>query len=211
MKIAVFGATGRTGRPLIEQALEAGHTVTAFARDPSRLPVQHERLTVAQGDIADAETVARAIAGQDAAICVLGQAPGSRRDLLTVAAQSIVAGMQRHGVRRLLTLVGAGVSDPRDEPPPAPARVMIGLLKLLAPNVLADAERHAETVRASGLDWTIVRVPRLSDDPPRGSVHLGYERPGFAPLARADVAAVLLRLAADGTYLREAPILSAPR
>lgn len=208
MRIAVFGASGRTGRPLIEQALEAGHTVTAFVRDPARLPDDHERLAVVQGDIADAEAVARAVAGQDAVISVLGQAQDSPRDLLSVSAQNIVAAMQRHGVRRLVTLVGAGVGDPRDEPPPPPARIMIGLLKLLAPRVLADAERHAATVRESGLDWTIARVPRLSDGPPMGSIQLGYERPGFTPVSRADAATAILKLVTEGEHLQGAPILT---
>ncbi|MFW6317495.1 MAG: NAD(P)-dependent oxidoreductase [Halorubrum sp.] len=115
MRILVLGATGRTGRPLVEQALERGHEVVAFARDPASLPTtirDDERVTVVAGDATDGDAVDRAVAGDgrsvDAVISVLGQTAEGPDDLLTAAGRHALAAMDRHGVERFVTLVGAG-------------------------------------------------------------------------------------------------------
>ncbi len=209
MRIALFGATGATGRRLMEQALAAGHEVTAFVRDPSRLTRRHDRLKIVQGDVRDPEAVEAAIIGQDAVISALGQTRShpSRKDVMIVAAEHIVAAMKKQGVRRLVTLVGAGVAFPQDRPSRA-GRVMSALLKLLAGDVLADAEHHARIIQASDLDWVIVRVPRLSEAPAKGAYRTGYQSPGFGAVSRDDVADFMLKQVTDDTYLREAPIVS---
>jgi putative NADH-flavin reductase len=206
-RIAVFGATGRTGRPLVDQALAAGYHVTAFARNPAKLPISHERLTVVQGDINDPDRIAEAVKGQDAVLSALGQTSNSTGDVLAVAATHIITAMKAHGVDRLVFQTGAGVADPKDQPSFG-SRVIVPLLKLLSPKVLADAERAVETIRRSDVDWIIVRVPRLSDAPARGAYRTGYLRPGFTPVSRADVANFMLKQIADDTYLRQAPIVS---
>ena len=83
MRVAVFGASGRTGRPLVEQALARGHEVRALARDPSRLRVGHERLVVIRGDVLDAAKVEEAVAGTDAVLSALGQTKTSPNDVQT--------------------------------------------------------------------------------------------------------------------------------
>ena len=209
MRIALFGATGATGRRLMEQGLAAGHEVTAFVRDPARVTTRHDRLKIVQGDVRDPEAVEAAIIGQDAVISALGQTRSrpSTKDVMTVAAEHIVAAMRKHGVRRLVTLVGAGVAFPQDRPS-RPGQVMSALLKLLAGDVLADAERDAQIIQASDLDWVIVRVPRLSEAPAKGAYRTGYQRPGFGAISRDDVADFMLKQVTDDTYLREAPIVS---
>lgn len=210
MKLLILGATGRTGRSLLEQALAAGHEVTALARDPARLTVQHARLRVLPGDVQDREAVAAAIAGQDAVVSALGptRERPSGKEMLTTGAGNILAGMQRHDVRRLVYLTGAGVPDPRDEPPGLPARVMVSLLKLMAGDVLRDSEQAVRQIRESDRDWTILRAPRLGDGPAQGAYRIGYHRPGFQPIARADVAAALLKQVTDDAYRRQAPVIS---
>ncbi|MDX1521840.1 MAG: SDR family NAD(P)-dependent oxidoreductase, partial [Anaerolineae bacterium] len=71
-KVVVFGATGGVGRQLVAQALEQGHAVTAFARTPAKLDINHENLTVVQGDVMDAASVERAMQGQEAVLAALG-------------------------------------------------------------------------------------------------------------------------------------------
>lgn len=208
MRITVFGASGRTGRQMVEQALAGGHEVTAFVRDPAKLAITHGRLRVVRSDIADAERVHEAVRGADAVISALGQTKTSAKDVLTTAAGRITAAMRTEGVARLVSLVGAGVPDECDTPTPG-RRLMRGLMKLLARHVLEDAERHAELVRASGLEWTLVRPPRLTDGPRTGKYRTGYLRLGPAEsISRADLAAFMLELAADGRYVREAPMVS---
>lgn len=207
MKLTLFGGSGRTGIPLIEQALAAGHQVTALVRTPARLAIQHERLAVLQGDALDAGQAAAAIAGADAVLSVLGQTRPPTKDLLYTAVDNMLAGMAAHSVRRFVYLTGAGVRHPNDKPG-LPDKIMGRLLKLMAGEVLADSERAVRAIEASPLDWVIVRAPRLSEEPAKGSYRSGYIQPGFAAIARADVASFMLQQATNDQYVRQMPVIS---
>jgi putative NADH-flavin reductase len=209
MNLAVFGATGRTGRHVVDQALAAGHTVRALARDPAKLPAGHERLTVVQGDVLDPAKVEQVVAGVDAVVSVLGHAPNAPKDVLTVATEHILTAMRTHGVRRLVSLTGAGVADRHDRPR-LWNKAISWLLARLQPELLADSERQAELIRASDRDWVIVRAPRLTDRPRKGSYRVGMVGQGTGALiSRADAADFLLKQVEDTRYLRQAPMISA--
>jgi putative NADH-flavin reductase len=219
MRIVVFGATGRTGRPLIEQALERGHEVVAFARDPTGLPSairDDERVSVVTGDAADGDDVERAVAPDgrpvDAVVSVLGQTAGGPDDLLTEAGRHVLAAMDEHGVERLVTLVGAGVRE-EGESVSLGGKVMGALLKLLARAALEDARDHVETVRASDTRWTVVRGPRLTEDEHTGEFRHGtdLELGMRDTAARANVAAFMLDCLEDDRYVREMPKIADER
>jgi putative NADH-flavin reductase len=191
---------------LVEQALARGHEVTAFVRDPARLGVQHECLRYVQGDVRDPAKVAEAVQGQDAVLIALGpQKPAF--DTMRIGAKHIVGAMNQHGVRRLVTLTGAGVPDPNDRPGPI-NHIISFLLKRIAPQVLEDASEHVRQVCESGLDWTIVRVPVQTDAPSTGRYKVGYigQGPGIR-VSRADVAAFMLDQLSDSRWLRKAPVI----
>jgi putative NADH-flavin reductase len=208
MKLAVFGATGRTGKLLVAQALEAGHDVVAFARTPSKLGIKHERLTVVQGDVQDTELVVTAVTGTDAVLSVLGPVSNEPTYEVSQGMAHILAAMEQHGVRHLVQSVGAGVGDPNDRPGLFDRAIRV-VLKLASRHVYEDMVRVAEAIRASDLDWTLVRVPMLTDDPATGDVKVGYLGQGVGPrLSRADLAAFLLKEAQDPAYLRQAPVIS---
>lgn len=127
MKNAVFGATGRTGIPLVEQALEGGHQVKAFVRTPSRMKIDHRNLELVRGDVTDADAVDRAIAGTDAVLSVIGHTKNSPDDLQTRAIHNITGSMKKRRVKRIVNLTGAGVRDPEDRPKFID-RLIVGLL-----------------------------------------------------------------------------------
>jgi putative NADH-flavin reductase len=204
MRLTIFGATGRTGIPLVDRALEHGHEVTAFVRDADRLETAHENLHVVEGDAYTGAGVDDAIRGADAVVSVLGQASSSPDDLLTVAGGHILDAMERYDVTRFVTLVGAGVRV-EGESVSLTGRVIGGLLKLLNPEVLEDAENHVTDVRKRDIDWTVVRAPRLSEDAPRGEYRTGDVAPGRKPVARADVADFVLDSLENERYVRELP------
>lgn len=209
MHLALFGTTGRTGRPLLDQALAAGHSVTALARTPTALP-PHDRLTVVEGDVTDPAAVARVVGDgpADAVLLTLGPAKGSPPDLMETAARNVIAAMEASGVRRVVTETGAGVPDARDPGGVGPA-FMRGVMKLVARGLLADAEAHVDVFRRSGLDWTVVRAPRLTTGPRTGRYETGYLAlgPGHS-VARADVAEFMLRLATAREYVGGAPTIT---
>lgn len=208
MKVAVFGATGRTGRLAVERALEAGYEVVAFARDPSRLGIEHERLSVVKGDVLDGERVEAAVAEADVVLLALGHGKGSPENVQTEGTRRVVEAMRRHGVRRLVSLTGAGVRDEEDRPKLAD-RAIVALLARLQPAVLADARRHAEVIRESGLDWTVVRAPRLTDGPRTGRYRTGYiGRESGTKASRADIAEFMVAQVGDEDWLRRMPVVS---
>lgn len=150
----------------------------------------------------------KVVAGADAVLSALGHTKTSTGDVQTRGTTHIVAAMKKHGVRRLVSLTGAGVRDPGDRPKLVD-RVFSGLLKLLQRDVLEDAERHAEVIKGSGLEWTIVRAPRLTGGPATGKYRVGAvgENSG-TKVSRADVAGFMLHGLTDDSYVGQAPMVS---
>jgi putative NADH-flavin reductase len=210
MKIVVFGASGGTGVQIVQQALAAGHEVTAFVRTPARLTVQHPKLTAFQGDVLDADQVARAIQGQEAVISALGPSRPPVPGMMKTAAENIVSAMKRHGVRRLISTTGAGVRDPKDQPKLSD-KVIKTLLGLLSAEVLRDSENNVNAIRLQGkdLDWTIVRFPMLTDGPRTGKYRVGYiGKNSGSRISRADGADFIVKELAEAKYVGEAPVIS---
>lgn len=208
MKLTVFGATGRTGRLVVEQALEKGYEVVAFTRSPDKLPIKNEKLTIMEGDIQDAGQISAAIAGAEAVISALGPTDNRARFVVSDGMKNILAGMQAHGVSRLVVSAGAGVGDPQDAPKMINKLINM-LLKLVSRNVYEDMVKAVQLVRQSDVDWTVVRAPMLTDDPKTSRVNVAWVGKGLGMrLSRADFAGFLLQQLEDDQYLREAPAIS---
>ena len=107
MKLTIFGSTGGTGRQIVTQALEQGHAVTAFARNPERLGLKHERLQVAQGNVTEPDPVKRAIQGQDAVLCGLGLPPMNKDMVRAKGTENIIRAMTNAGCAPIRLPVGA--------------------------------------------------------------------------------------------------------
>lgn len=207
MKIAIFGATGKVGMPMVDLALDRGHDVTAFVRDPQKLEIRHLNLDVIQGDVHDLQAVKRAVARQQAVISVLGST-GRQTDVMQTAGINLVDAMQAGGVRRLIVLTGAGVQEEGDRPQ-LPDRIITRLLKITAGDVYEDAVRGINLIRGSELDWTVVRAPMLVDGGPDGKIRVGFVGVDTGRrITRADVAAFLLDQLEDPTYIRQSPMIS---
>jgi len=208
MKIAVFGASGGVGKQVVQQALGAGYQVTAFVRTPEKLGIQHRKLSLFQGDVMDAEKVEQVIAGQDAVISTLGPTRPPVPGMMETAARNIVTAMQKQGVKRLVSTTGAGVRDTQDQPGLFD-KFMKALLTVLVPDVLYDSEANVDVIRASGLDWTIVRFPRLMDGPHTGKYRVGYlGKKSGSKISRADGADFILRELEKNEYLHKMPVVS---
>src|SRR4028119_1261199 len=201
MKIAIFGATGKVGRHLVDQALERGDEVTAFARDASTLYTRrHERLKVVQGDVLNPKDVEQAVVNTQAVLSTIGHTKTSPKDVLTEGIKNIVAAMNKYGVRRLVSLTGAGVRDPKDEPKLVD-RVIGSLLELVQRDLLEDSIGQARVVRESGLEWVIVRAPVLVEGEKKGEYRIGYVgKESGTKLSRAEGADFMPKQAREDTY-----------
>jgi len=209
MKLAIFGATGGTGKLLVEQALAAGHQIVAFVRSPSKLTTRHEGLTVLVGEITDFAAVESAVQGVEAVISVLGPRGRDRSKPITRGTQNIIAAMKAHGVRRLVISSTPSAVDPNDRPDWR-FKLAIGLIRHALPSAYADIIHTAQVVRASDCDWTIVRASMLTNAPKVGMVKVGYADKAMGMwLSRANFAGFfLLQQVQDTEYLREAPVIS---
>lgn len=208
MKILVLGATGLTGKEIVRQALDAGHEVTAFVRDPSRGPAKHPGLRVAAGDVSKPATVADAVRGQEAVICAVG--PRSARQPGTVisdAARNLVASMGANGVQRLVFQSGMMVGQARGAS--APKRLVIRFFGWLNSALKADKQIAERIVRESDLAWVLVRPPMIGPGPLRQSYLAQEDVPlRLTTMTAADVAHAALRAATDPTWTRKVIELS---
>ncbi len=210
MRLALFGATGPTGKEVVAQGLEEGDEVVAYARDPAKLGIANDRLTVVQGELSDKGRIERAIAGADAVVSTLGPRGGSRDKPLTQGMQNIVAAMDRLGVRRIVITSTLSVKDQNDKAE-LRARALVFLVKLAMRPAYDEIVSVAETLRASDLDWTILRMTMLNNKPKSGKVRAGYLGRGEVAasfIARADIAGFILQCLHEGKYLRQAPAIS---
>jgi uncharacterized protein YbjT (DUF2867 family) len=200
MNLTVLGAAGATGIPLVEQALAAGHRVTALARSPDKLTITSPSLLVVQGDATDRAALSQAMKGAGAVISVLG----ARGPVIAEAARAIVAVATQEGPQRIVMLSSFAVERDRLTP------VSKLVTRLAMGAQIKDKAAGEEALRASGLDWTIVYPTKLTNGPktePR--VVPETRKVGLSQqISRADVAAFLLQTAADGLYSRRGVIIT---
>jgi uncharacterized protein YbjT (DUF2867 family) len=205
MNITIFGATGTIGRLVVEQALAAGHDVTAFTRDAARVTTTHDHLQVVEGDVTDPDACLPAVKGADAVIVAIGA--GRKGVVREAGTRAVVAAMGQAGVRRLVCQSTIGVGSSRPNLDLLWKYVMFGVLLRQA---YADHVRQEQVVQASDLDWTIVRPSAFADESPAPVRHGfgGAERGLTLKIGRDDVAAFVLAQVDDRTYLHRAVSVS---
>ena len=216
MNIVIFGATGATGRCLVEQALDQGYDVTAFARNPSALTLRHVRLSIVAGDVFQKAPVEEAVAGQGAVLCAIGghdrlrvalsghpRQPG----LCTIGTRNILDAMKTRGVSRLICLSAWGVGESKGRVPVIFRNV---IFPLLMKEEYEDKEAQEQLIRQSPLDWTIVRPARLTNGPRTGSYRMqsSLEFSWQSRISRADVADCMLRQLTDHIFRQKCLELS---
>jgi putative NADH-flavin reductase len=205
MKLTIFAATGGIGRQLLDQAVAAGHDVTAVARHPEKLPggVRAVRADLAT---ADPGTLESAVLGADAVLSALGPRSASEVGIVSQGTRAIVQAITAANVRRIVVVSAAPIGTVPSPSLPNPPKYDPGdgffMRHLFSPLVKAalrkpysDLALMEEILRDSGLDWTVVRPPRLTGKPLTGTYRTAYGqnvRGGFL-ISRADVAHLMLR------------------
>ena len=200
MRIVIFGANGQTGRLLTQRALDSSHSAVAVTRRPGEFPLADPRLTVAGADVRDASSLVDVVRGADAVLSTLG-VPFSLRpiDTYSVGVRNIVATMRDTGVRRLVVVSSTGAHPYRNRiDTPASLRLFEPVItRTIGKTTYDDQRRMEDIVRASGLDWTIVRPSGLFDVPHPTNYVFGEVNPIGAYTARIDLADYLAKLAGE--------------
>lgn len=205
MKLAIFGANGKSGLEIVKQFLSKGDVVTAFVREPSKLELEHENLKVIQGDVFEVASVGRAIQGQDGVVCALGSSELKKTTVRSEGTKNIIQGMKDNNVKRLVIISAMGVGESWN--------TLSGINKFFFATLLKssreDHEAQEAAVKESGLDWTIIRPSGLIDSPRTGIYDVGENIPAkTSKIARADVADLILKELEQNTNIGKALTIS---
>lgn len=205
MKIAVIAAHGRSGRAFVQEVLAAGHTVVAGIRGDN--PFQsHQRLKVMQCDATNISEVTSLIERADAVVSLIGHVKGSHDFVQSDATATLLRAMEVAGVKRIVSLTGAGVWVPGDKFE-QPIELLNAVSRKFGVKRFNDGIRHVRLLQASHTEWTVMRVLLLTNGTP-GKFRLKAH--GFAkvPTARREVARAILQVLERGTFVREHPVVS---
>ncbi|MCW2945435.1 MAG: hypothetical protein JWR24_2152 [Actinoallomurus sp.] len=205
MRLTVFGSTGRTGRQVLAEGNRRGHRITAFTRRPDTIADPSTLAAVVRGDGRDPDAVRAAIINADAVIAIIAAPSRKGPHHIADVARTITGVMSETGVRRLVITSAYPIVGTKP-------RLPIALLKLVFADAYADGAAMEHLVSTSGLDWTIARLNRLTDEPPRGTIHTSrdlLDRP--SAMTRTDAAAALLDIVEEETLTRTAVNIAGAR
>jgi putative NADH-flavin reductase len=196
MRVSIFGASGATGTLLTERCLAAGYDVTALLRSPEKFPLR-ERVRVIQGSVFDADAVRSTVEGADVVLSALGARTLKKEDVLERGIPLIVGAMKQTGVRRIIVLGSAGALGDSLKKQPAWRRWFVQnvVYKTFLKNAVASQIAQWKTLSPSGLDFTMVMPPMLTNSPSRGSYRIDGEAlpPNGARISREDVADFMMQ------------------
>jgi putative NADH-flavin reductase len=205
MKLLIIGGTGGTGKQVIKQALEEGHEVTALVRTPGKVKITNARLRIVKGNVLDLASVQLAVRGQEAVLSVLGHKKFFiKTNILSEGTKNIIEAMEQEGVDRFICVTSLGIGD---------SRFKLGLYYTLfvIPFIVffyfRDKEKQEKLIRASKLNWTIVRPGQLINTKKTGRYKHGPNVGSYIltkMISRANVAHFMLRQLQDETYSRKA-------
>ncbi|MBK1822296.1 NAD(P)-dependent oxidoreductase [Burkholderia orbicola] len=208
MKIALFGATGPTGKHIIEEGLKQGYALSIYTRDAKKLAAFAGKVEIVVGDLRDLDAIANCIQGADAVISALGpngfKVQGDRPIMHGLS--NIIAVMKRSGVRRLIQISTASYRDPKDGFDLA-SRANALMFKVIVRKAYDDIKATGELIANSDLDWTLVRIPFLKDGPANGKIDVGWygKTKLSSKLSRGNLAEFLVGQVTDKKFVRAAP------
>jgi putative NADH-flavin reductase len=201
MKITVFGATGRIGTQAVQQALDAGHSVTAVVRDPTRIGVDHHPLLeiVTARDLTDGKALRTALKGSDAVISGVGPRGLKDGPVATNATRGILAAMASSGVKRLVAVSAVPVGPVPEGESFFNRRILLPAMSRLLRDLYADLTAMEDEIRRSAAAWTVVRPPKLISKPLTGIYRtvIGANVPRGYLISRADTVHLMLKTLAD--------------
>ena len=208
MRLALSGATGRAGGAVLLRALAAGFEVHALARSPGMLDRDGLSVAVTAGDVRDLAAAEPVVQGAGAVVSAIGGTGPGNLAVLEQGTTAILTAMKRHGVRRLIVIQGFHLPFPAD-PHNLGRLAMAAALRVWNRHLSADSYRMAELLRSSDLDWTLIRMPRLTPGLPGGDYRVGHLALGpWSTVTTGQVAHFTLSCLAAGRFVRQAPMIA---
>lgn len=205
MKIAIFGADGRTGVYVVSEAVSRGHKVVAGARNSPK-GTKRDAVTYITCDVLDQKSVEAVIANCEVVVSVIGHVKNSPAFVQSDGMLNIINSMEKSGVQRLISLTGTGVRFPGDKITLVD-RVLNLSIGIIDPKRIADGKKHVEIIKKSRIDWTVLRVLKLQNTKPTPFV-LSENGPTKNYVSREEVAQAIVDVLEQGTFIKKSPILS---
>ena len=201
MNILILGASGKTGREVVAQAVAAGHTVTAFVRDPAKL--ERDDVAFAVGDARSVEDLSKALRGQDSVISTLGTNRGDDNKLIESSTEALLGAMRTTDVKRFVMLSTFAAS------PTFEAKGLMKIVRLGMKGIVGDKTAGETLLKRSDVDWTIVYASRLTDGPRTGGYRVvDGAVTSMGSISRADLADALLSILSDETSVRQSRVIT---
>ena len=208
-KIALFGATGQTGKLFLEAALEKGYEIQVLVRDISKLNQKSDKLTFFQGDVLNIDDVNKTIKNCDLAVSLFGHVKNSPEWLQTNGTKNVIQAMKNFGVERIISLSGGGLPFLDKDEPKFIDKLIRTIMKIMVPKVLNDAIEHHKILKESGLKWTIVRGPRLTNDAKINTFKVSWVGVNSGTkISRGDLADFIITQIEDETFNYQMPFVS---
>ncbi len=207
MKILIIGATGGVGTKLVKQALEKRHEVTILVRKPETVKIENANLKIIEGSVTDENAVREAVAGQEAVCTAIGISPTFKKVTVhSEGAKIVVKAMREKGIKRLLSITGIGAGDSRGHGGFFYDKIF---QPILLGTIYADKDREEAIIKASNLDWTIVRPLMLTGGELTGKYRAlnDWSDVHGGKIARADVADFMLKELENNKFVRRTPLL----
>jgi putative NADH-flavin reductase len=204
--IALLGATGKTGKHVLEKALAKGYKVKALVRNPQSMAT-HPNLQIIAGDVLKLPDVQKLVDQADVVVSLFGHVKNSPEWLQTNGTKNIVEAIGS-GHTPIISLSGGGLPYEKDEPKFAD-KLIRTIMKIAVPKILNDAIAHAKVLQQSNINWMIVRGPRLTDDPEKGSYRIGWVGVNASTkIGRADLADFIVKQIEHFEYNKQMPFVS---
>ncbi len=205
MRIALFGATGRTGKILLEKLIHEGFEINVLVRNPKKLNPFSQKINVIIGDVTNYDNVFQTIESCQAVISAIGYVRGSKSGFQTLAVNHMVKAMNQLQVKRIIVLTGSGVPHKHDVFTIG-NWLLTSIIKLVANDRYTDGVNQVNVLQNSDLEWTVVRAPLLTNGNEKGNFKTGYLPLGlFSRISRADVAQFIVDVLKNNNYIYQMP------
>ena len=212
MKVVIFGATGFSGQAILKEAIQQGHEVTILVRDPSKIKIQHNSLTVVQGDVMNRNAVASVLHHQEVVIQCLGvggKGNGKPNTFISDATKIIIEEMEKNKVRKLIAMSNVGAGNSMTFYPWVFSKVILPYFMKWLKVIIEDKNKMEPMIMNSNLNWIIVRCPNVIDKPPKGICHATLDGKSLKlSITLGDVASFMVNQIVDNTYSKQAPSIS---
>lgn len=212
MKVAILGSTGFVGKILIRKAVAAGYHVKTLVRDPEKLEGISAEIEIIQGSVFDPSAVEATIEGTEAVLSTIGppQRNPDNPELYEKAMKDIVGIMDKHRIRRYIHIGGAVHAGGDNETWPLNRRLLRFFLSLVGKPILLAKQLEWEVLKASDLDWTLVRPPRIVNEEAKGNLFADEKNLKSLKVSVGDLTDFILEQTTSKNWIRKAPLVSSP-